>query len=224
MTLTHNCNTPWADNNQIDSNSTAPRYGGLTEFGRKVVQEMNRLGMMVDLSHVAYKTMLDAFEVTKAPVIFSHSSVYSLCNHTRNARDDVLEKLKTNGGVIMINFFNSFVTCRADATLNDVKKHIQYVKDKIGVDFVGIGADYDGVSLTPVGLEDVSKYPQLFASLLEDGWTEQELAKLASGNVLRVMKANEDYSAKLKNEPPIDTIIDAKSIDEAGFRNCRIEF
>ena len=129
-----------ADNNQIDSNSTASRYGGLTEFGRKVVQEMNRLGMMVDLSHVAYKTMLDAFEVTKAPVIFSHSSVYSLCNHTRNARDDVLEKLvfmdnclveikmsnilflkKTNGGVIMINFFNSFVTCRADATLNDVK-------------------------------------------------------------------------------------------------------
>ncbi len=93
MTLTHNCNTPWADNNLVDSNSTAPKHNGLTEFGKIVIREMNRLGMLVDLSHVSYKTMLDALDVTRAPVIFSHSSVYSICNHTRNARDDVLMKL-----------------------------------------------------------------------------------------------------------------------------------
>jgi membrane dipeptidase len=93
MTLTHNCNTPWADNNLVDSNSSAARHNGLTEFGKKLILEMNRIGMLVDLSHVSRKTMLDALEISKTPVIFSHSSAYSLCNHTRNVQDDVLKKL-----------------------------------------------------------------------------------------------------------------------------------
>ena len=111
MTLTHNCDVPWATNNKIDGYANASSYGGLTAFGRKVIQEMNRLGMIVDLSHVSYRTMLDALDETKTPVMFSHSSAYSICNHTRNVRDDVLLKLKANNGVIMINFYNSFVNC-----------------------------------------------------------------------------------------------------------------
>ena len=116
MTLTHNCDVPWATNNLIDRFPNASSYGGLTTFGRKVIQEMNRLGMIVDLSHVSHQTMLDALDETKAPVMFSHSSVYSICNHTRNVRDYVLLKLKANNGVIMINFYNFFVNCNKNVT------------------------------------------------------------------------------------------------------------
>lgn len=125
MTLTHNCNLPWAIQNQVDGwpNATLYRDKGLTEFGRKVVLEMNRLGMMVDISHVSYRTMLDALETSKAPVIFSHSSVWAICNHTRNVRDDVLRELKENRGIIMINFFNGFIKCDGSdvaPTIDDV--------------------------------------------------------------------------------------------------------
>lgn len=113
MTLTHNCDVPWATNNLIDRFPNATLYGGLTSFGRTVIQEMNRLGMIVDLSHVSHQTMLDALDESKAPVMYSHSSVYALCNHTRNVRDDVLLKLKANNGVIMINFYNGFINCNS---------------------------------------------------------------------------------------------------------------
>ena len=169
MTLTHNCDVPWATNNRVDRLSNASAYGGLTQFGRKVIKEMNRLGMIVDLSHVSYQTMKDALDESKAPVMFSHSSVYSICNSSRNVRDDVLMKLKQNKGIIMINFYNGFVTCDENkGTVMNVVEHLNKVKKLIGIDSIGIGSDYDGVDKTPSGLEDVSKYPNLFEKLLDD--------------------------------------------------------
>lgn len=178
--------------------------------------------MLVDLSHTSYKTMLDALDISKSPVIFSHSCVYSICNSTRNVRDDVLLKLKANNGVIMINFYNNFVTCNNIATLEDVKKHINYVVNITqSYNHVGIGGDFDGVSRTPSGLEDVSKYPNLFASLLADGWSEENLAKLAGGNILRVLEDNEIYSKSVKNQSPEEELIEDAYIINAGHKLCR---
>ncbi|XP_050684203.1 dipeptidase 1-like isoform X2 [Leptidea sinapis] len=183
MTLTHTCNTPWAD-----SSNESPSANGLTEFGEKVVREMNRLGMIIDLSHVGVNTSRAAIRTSRAPVIFSHSSAYSLCPHKRNVPDDILQSLKENGGVIMVNFFPDFVKCAPNATLSDVAEHFHYIKRMIGADHVGIGGDFDGVNRVPRGLEDVSRYPQLFAELLRSGqWTVQELKNVAGLNLLRVM-------------------------------------
>ncbi|XP_045458330.1 dipeptidase 1-like [Melitaea cinxia] len=184
MTLTHTCNTPWAD-----SSNEPPHTNGLTEFGKKVVREMNRLGMLIDLSHVGENTTRAAIRLSKAPVIFSHSSVYSLCPHNRNVPDDIIQLLKENGGLIMVNFFPDFVKCSPNATLSDVAEHFHYIKRMIGADYVGIGGDFDGVNRVARGLEDVSKYPELFAELLRSGqWTVQELKNLAGLNMLRVMR------------------------------------
>jgi membrane dipeptidase len=191
MTLTHNCNTPWADNHQQYSQSNVPKIGGLNKFGKDIILEMNRLGMMVDLSHVSKDVMLDALNVTLAPVIFSHSSSRAVYNVTRNADDEVLLKLKNNGGIIMLNFYPGFIAPRA--TIYDVIAHINHIKSVIGPDHIGLGGDYDGVSSQPVGLEDVSKYPDLFDLLAEDGhgyepWNREDLQKLAGLNLIRVYK------------------------------------
>ncbi|KAL4222111.1 dipeptidase 1 (renal) [Mactra antiquata] len=199
MTLTHSCNTPWADNWHVDE----PGYngtilGGLTPFGKKVVQEMNRLGMIVDLAHVSKKTMIDAIKVSVAPVIFSHSSAFRLCGHHRNVPDDVLYLTKANNGVVMVNFYDKFVVCppnnKPTAELTDVADHIEYIRDIIGVDHVGIGADYDGIPSVTHGLEDVSKYPDLFAELIRRGWSDLDLQKLAGRNVVRVFRKVEEYT------------------------------
>ncbi|MEU3649040.1 dipeptidase [Lentzea sp. NPDC034063] len=221
MTLTHNDNTPWAD-----SATDQPEHGGLTEFGRDVVREMNRIGMLVDLSHVAPSTMHAALETSVKPVIFSHSSCRHVADHPRNIPDDVLVKLKANGGVAMITFVPDFVSPRvaewdaalraamtaaganhADmgerkafgekwivehpkpvATLDDVVLHLDHAREVVGVDHLGIGGDYDGVQALPQGLEDVSTYPHLFGALLDKGWSEDDCAKLAGANVLRVLR------------------------------------
>jgi membrane dipeptidase len=219
MTLTHNENTPWAD-----SATDEPVHGGLTEFGRDVVREMNRIGMLVDLSHVAPSTMHDALSVTSKPVVFSHSSCRAVADHPRNVPDDVLGKLGDNGGVCMVTFVPHFVSqAYADwdarvkdamdavgvahndlsarsaflATwaeepprvgLRDVVAHVEHAREVAGIDHIGLGGDYDGVKSLPEGLEDVSCYPDLFGELLERGWGEGELAKLAGGNVLRVLR------------------------------------
>lgn len=239
MTLTHGKNVPWAD-----SATDAPKHDGLTDFGRQVVREMNRLGMIVDLSHVSEATMKDALEATRAPVMFSHSGVRAVNDHPRNVPDGVLPAVKANGGVIMVVFYAAFVDpnlrehglkrtaerARLDALylgnpdgaaaalkawdaanpppstpLGLAADHIDHIKKTIGVDHIGIGGDYDGMDATPVGLEDVTGYPALFAELARRGYTQAELEKISSGNMLRVLKANEAYAVSQKGQPPVET-------------------
>jgi membrane dipeptidase len=219
MTLTHNLNTGWAD-----SATDAPAHGGLTDFGRDVVREMNRIGMLVDLSHVAATTMRDALAVTSRPVVFTHSSCAAITDHPRNVPDDVLAALPANGGVCMITFVPGFVSSAAAewdreihsameaagldhrdvgertafesawtgrpcpaATIADVVAHVEHAREVAGIDHIGIGGDYDGTPELPVGLEDVSCYPALFAALMERGWSDAECAKLAGLNALRAL-------------------------------------
>jgi membrane dipeptidase len=205
MTLTHNGTLDWADSCCDDA-----RNGGLTEFGREVVREMNRMGMLVDLSHTSTETMNDALDVAEAPVIWSHASARGVHDHARNVPDQVLRRLPDNGGVVMVTFVPGFVTESEQATLADVADHIDHVANVAGVDHVGIGSDFDGIDSTPVGLEDVSTYPALFAELSRRGWSEEDLAKLAGENVLRVMRESEAVARRLQRERPPST----KTIEE----------
>ncbi len=230
LTLTHNLNVPWAD-----SATDEPAAGGLTAFGREVVGEMQRLGMLVDLSHVSAAVMRDAFDAAEAPVIFSHSSARALCDHPRNVPDDMLARLAGNGGVCMVTFVPSFVSpaCREwelefvaelrrrgldhqdfsvwrrllpefaathprpAATLSQVADHADHVREVAGVEHVGLGGDYDGTDELPDGLQDVSCYPALVAELLDRGWSEADCGRLASGNILRVMREAQAASAAI---------------------------
>ncbi|CAG0881811.1 unnamed protein product [Darwinula stevensoni] len=197
MTITHNCDTPWAE--WHNEGETSHNVTGLTAFGEQVVREMNRLGMMLDLSHVSTQTMKDALRVTEAPVMFSHSSAFALCNETRNVPDDVLQQVKANGGVVMVNFFNKFISCGLNASVDDVIDHINHIRKVAGVDHVGLGSDFNGISLTPVGLEDVSKFPNLLKKLAESKdpmWNEEDLKKLAGLNILRVMRRVEQVEMR----------------------------
>ncbi|CAL7944393.1 unnamed protein product [Xylocopa violacea] len=218
MTLTHMCNTPWADSSLVNDSAVH----NLTEFGAAVIYEMNRLGMLVDLSHVSHNVMRHVLLRTKAPIMFSHSSAFSVCHNYRNVPDDVLHMVKKNNGVVMVNFYSGFVNCNSsrNATIQDVVDHINYIRNLIGADYVGIGADYDGVSSMPEGLEDVSKYPDLFDRLYESNvnprWTKEELEKLAGRNLIRVFKAVEEVRDTLaKSEHPRQDIINARDIYNA---------
>nr|CAH7713255.1 unnamed protein product [Callosobruchus chinensis] len=183
LTITHSCDTPWATGQDSKTDD------GLSEFGRSVVKEMNRLGMIVDLSHTSVNTAKQALNVSSAPVIFSHSSAYSLCNTSRNVPDDVLRLIAHNGGVIMVNFYTYHVTCNKTATIQDVINHINHIRSVAGISHVGIGAGYDGINMTPSGLEDVSRYPYLLAELLGDpSWSESDIVALAGQNLLRVFE------------------------------------
>jgi membrane dipeptidase len=232
LTLTHNVTLDWAD-----AAADSARHGGLTEFGREVVREMNRLGMLVDLSHVSPGTMSDALDVAVAPVIFSHSSARALTDHTRNVPDSILRRLPKNGGAVMVTFVPAFVSqevadweaaagaegkrleavgdsvererlasewraahSRPQATLAQVADHIEHVRKVAGVDHVAIGSDFDGITETPVGLGDVSTFPQLFAELIRRGWSDDDLRKLAGNNLLRVLRAAESTAARLRRE------------------------
>ncbi|KAI8383027.1 membrane dipeptidase-domain-containing protein [Blakeslea trispora] len=200
MTLTHNCHTPWAES-CCDPNPPPFDKGlGLTEFGKNIVLEMNRLGMMVDISHVAHATMHAVLNTTKAPVLFSHSSSHALCNIERNVPDTVLQRLDETDGVVMVNFYNYFVQCdpTKEATLKDVADHIEYIASVAGRQRVGIGADFNGIEKTPIGLEDVSKYPDLFAELIQRGWSDHDLVGLAGKNLLRVWSKVEKVSKSLQ--------------------------
>jgi len=230
LTLTHNDNVPWAD-----SATDEPVLGGLSPFGREVVREMNRLGMLVDLSHVSADTMRDALEVAQAPVLFSHSSARAVCDHPRNVPDDVLARLADNGGVCLVTFVPKFVSPavrewdletrdaaevagvdvhdepaydafvdertlshpRPSATIDDVVAHCEHVRDVAGPRHVGLGGDYDGVDVQPVGLEDVSGYPRLLAALAERGWSDADLGALTGGNALRVLGEAERCSHEI---------------------------
>jgi len=227
MTLTH-----WETIDCADAATDSAKHGGLTPFGEEVVREMNRLGMLVDLSHVSDATMVDAIRVSRAPVFYSHSSARALCNHVRNVPDSILKMVRANGGVVMVNFNPGFVseavrvyedsmarraralraagvdtTAVADslkgwavrgpkATLSQVADHIEHIRDVAGVDAVGLGSDFDGITEVPVGLEDVSKFPDLLAELLRRGWSEQDIRKVAGLNALRVLRAAEGAASK----------------------------
>jgi len=239
MTLTHNVTLDWADA-ALDT----AKHGGLTPFGKEVVREMNRLGMLVDLSHVSPGVMSDALTTSEAPVIFSHSGARALVNHRRNVPDSILRRVPANGGVVMVPFVTSFVSkavwehdsaqdafaadlkhrypadsaSRAKelatwnaahptpkATLKDVADVIEHVRQVAGVDHVGIGSDFDGITDVVVGLEDVSKFPDLFAELARRGWTESDLRKLAGDNLLRAFAQAEAVSQRLRRERPAST-------------------
>jgi len=195
LTLTHNGTLDWAD----AANDEA-RHGGLTEFGKEVVREMNRLGMLVDLSHTSPDAMHDALDVSAAPVIWSHADARALNDNPRNVPDDVLRRVPANGGVVMVTFVPGFLTSRPQATIADVADHIEHVVKVAGIDHVGIGSDFDGISSTPAGLEDVSTYPKVFAELSRRGWSEDDLAKLAGENVLRAWRQAEEVARRLQRE------------------------
>lgn len=222
MTLTHSETLEWAD-----SATDLPRSDGLSPFGEEIVREMNRLGMLVDISHVSPATMMDALRVSKAPVIFSHSSARAIADHPRNVPDEVLRELPKNGGVVMINFFSGFVVPESakrlvelselrrelkskypgdkEAQEREIKQwqvknpypageaeivvdHIEHVIRVAGIDHVGLGSDYDGISKLPVGMEDVSKYPVITELLLRRGYDEEAIHKVLSGNAMRVLR------------------------------------
>ena len=211
LTLTHNGTLDWAD-----AAGDEHVHGGLTEFGKEVVREMNRLGMLVDLSHTSVETMNDALDVAQAPVMWSHADTKALRDVGRNVPDQVLRRLPDNGGVIMITFVPSFLTDNDEATIADVANHIEHVVEVAGIDHVGIGSDFDGITSTPVGMEDVSTYPELFAELSRRGWSEADMAKLAGENILRVMREAEEAARRIQRErgPSMATIeeLDGKKV------------
>ena len=235
MTLTHSDNIDWAD-----SATDEPAVGGLTTFGAEVVREMNRLGMLVDLSHVHDLTMHDALDVSDAPVIFSHSSARGVTNHPRNVPDDILQRLPEKDGIVMVTFLSNYVDTLfmeyverlmperdrltelypnddaavqagilawrqanpppTNATIADVADHVDHIRDTIGIDYIGIGGDYDGTTFLPEGLHDVSTYPALFVELLRRGYSDNDIRKIAGQNFLRVFRKAEAVAARLQKE------------------------
>jgi membrane dipeptidase len=233
MTLTHTENNDWAD-----SSGDKPRHHGLTPFGEKVVLEMNRLGMLVDLSHVSDDTMRAALKVTKAPVIFSHSSARAICNHPRNVPDDILKLTAENRGVVMVCFVPGFVVQRESTdldawekendrlkkvfpndtakveqgikewrashppprrgTISDVADHIDHIREVAGINYIGLGSDFDGFRGGIDGLDDVSGYPALLVELLRRGYSKIDLEKIAGLNVLRVLRAAEVVATEMR--------------------------
>lgn len=206
MTLTHACNTPWVDAAQVESGNFPPRANGLTEFGGRIVREMNRLGMMVDLSHVSSDAMRQAIQASLAPVIFSHSGARAVGSNPRNVPDDVLEMVREKGGIVMVNFYPCFLidNCGStNATVKDVVRHINHIRRVAGVDHIGLGGDYAGIDFTPVDLPDVSAYPKVFEALIEDGefeWTDEDLAKVASRNLISTFRQVEAVRDRLAEE------------------------
>ncbi|KAF2200812.1 hypothetical protein GQ43DRAFT_417184 [Delitschia confertaspora ATCC 74209] len=233
-TLTWNCHNAYADaalesDANMEPRVAVPYWGGLSPAGIDAVVEMNRMGMIVDLSHVSKDTMKDVligpdngdFAGSLAPPIFSHSSAYSICPHPRNVPDDVLQMVKKRNSLVMVNFSPSFISCvpsnssnsssglpdfyPPNATLHQVVRHIRYIGELIGYDHVGIGTDFDGIDSTPVGLEDVSKFPDLVAELLKQGVTDGDVAKVVGRNLLRVWKEVDEVAEKLQRSiPPLE--------------------
>ena len=232
MTLTHSDTLSWAD-----SATDETEHDGLNRFGEAIVQEMNKIGMIVDLSHVSEATMHDALDISTAPIMFSHSSARSVANHVRNVPDTVLKRMKDNDGIVMVNFFSGFVDPEAaeimsnmfdvsrelrkkheedeqynaamarwraanpypPGTIHDVVDHIDHLVRVAGINHVGIGSDYDGVSKLPMGLEDVSTYPRITQLLLDRGYCRRDIDKIMSGNMMRVIRQVERVSQSQNN-------------------------
>ncbi|XP_042293699.1 dipeptidase 2-like [Sceloporus undulatus] len=220
LTLTPYCNIPWAESSVPEQATFYRHVNGLKAFGKEVVKEMNRLGMIIDLSHTSEATAMSVLAISKAPVIFSHSTTAAFCQNPNNIPDDILQLLKENKGIVMISFNIKFLACgRVSAGVSVVADHYDYIKKKIGSEHLGIGADYDGINIHPVGLEDVSKYPALINELLKRGWSEKELKGILRENFLRVFREVEkvrDASISIKpNEEEIPP--------EMIKNSCRLE-
>jgi membrane dipeptidase len=243
MTLTHTNTNSWADSSGDTDDPKVTRHNGLTPLGKEIVQEMNRLGMMVDISHVADKTFWDALETSSAPLIASHSSCRALTNVPRNMTDDMIKALAKKGGVVQINFNCGFLSqksadaekdsplrakfmaimtdTKADpakrkediaklmeeakrtevrATLEDVVAHIDHVRQIAGIDAIGIGSDFDGITCSPAGLDDVSKFPNLTRALLQKGYSADDIKKIYGGNTLRLMRQVEKVAHDSKSK------------------------
>ncbi|KAI9737836.1 MAG: hypothetical protein M1834_009205 [Cirrosporium novae-zelandiae] len=198
ITFTHNCDNPFAT--AASTVTETGKDGGLTEFGRAAVQEMNRLGMMVDLSHVSHRTMRDVLDITTSPVIFSHTGCYSIVNNYRNAPDDVIVRLKENGGVMMVYFVNRFIKANnpSEATPEDAVDCIFHAVELAGWDHVGIGADFDGTRELPNGIRGVSDYPYLVETMMQRGATDDQVRKFLGENILRAWHQNEINAVKLQ--------------------------
>ncbi|HEX3449007.1 MAG TPA: dipeptidase, partial [Isosphaeraceae bacterium] len=240
MTLTHNSTLDWAD-----AANDAAKHDGLTPFGERVVKEMNRLGMLVDISHVSPATMADALRVSQAPLIASHSSAFAICPSPRNVPDEILKEVTKNGGVVMVNFYSGFVVpesgkmmrkvmdemrtkypdraartkameewFKTDAakmsrgTYRDVADHIDHLVKVAGIDHVGIGSDFDGITMWPVGLDDVSSYPRLTDELLRRGYSETDIHKILGANALRTFRQAGEVAKRLRatTAPEVDEI------------------
>lgn len=217
MSLTHSCNTPWAQS----SSKHHPFYkeqNSLSSFGKAVVEEMNRLGMIIDLSHTSWGTAQAVLNHSKAPVIFSHSSSYAICNNDRNVPDWLLKELNNNQGLIMINLYTHFISCQKEANISLVADHFDHIKKVIGAKSIGIGGDFEGASSFPEGLEDVSKYPALIKELLQRNWTEEELADILRRNFLRIFDEVEKVRDQLVFQRPSEMEI---SVDEVQ-NPCRL--
>ena len=238
MTLTHGKTLSW-----VDSATDAPRHDGLNAFGKDVVREMNRIGMLVDLSHVSEAAMMDALDVAQAPVIFSHSGARAVTGHLRNVPDSVLARMPENGGIVMAVALPWFITedlrqhaasrtaerARLEAlfpglpdtveaqlakwdaenrapvsTISDLADHIDHIRDVAGIDHIGIGGDYDGMPTGPIGMEDVTGYPALFVELAKRGYSQEDLEKIASRNMMRVMREAEAYAASVTDMAPLE--------------------
>lgn len=238
MTLTHGKTLDWAD-----SATDVPKHDGLNTFGKDVVREMNRIGMLVDLSHVSEAAMMDALDVAGAPVIFSHSGARAINGHARNVPDSVLARLPQNGGIVMVVGLPGFLSEKARqwnadraaeearlkalwqgqpdavtsnlaawdaknplplASVSDMADHVDHVRKIAGIDHIGIGGDYDGMPSGPVGMEDVAGYPALFTELARRGYSQADLEKISSRNMMRVLRAAEAYAASQKGKPPIE--------------------
>ncbi len=248
MTITHSRNTPWAD-----SATDTPEHGGLTEFGKDLIREMNRIGMLVDLSHVSEDTMMDALDTTRAPVIFSHSGARAINGHARNVPDSVLERLPQNGGIVMVvglpGFLNeerrqwfsqraaelarqeslyqgqpSIVEAAMEewvaanpepqTPVSQMADHIDHIRSVAGVEYIGIGADFDGMPTGPIGMEDSAGYPALFTELARRGYSQTELELISSLNAMRVLRAAERYSSSVSGMAPIETLIPETAASE----------
>jgi len=196
LTLSHSVNTNWSD-----SSGDTPKHNGLTDFGKDVVRELNRLGMLVDISHVSDKTFWDAMETSKAPLVASHSSLRSISGHPRNMTDDMIRALGGKGGVIMINYSRSFLSDELyQAGLNNVPmaqrptvswekivEHIDHAVKLVGATHVGLGSDFDGTTV-PDGMDDVSMLPKITARLLDMGYGEQDVKNILGENILRLLE------------------------------------
>ncbi|ORY50916.1 dipeptidase 1 precursor [Rhizoclosmatium globosum] len=197
MTLTHSCHTAWAD-----SCSLPPIHNGISSEGHRFIREMNRLGMMIDISHVSADAMRQSIEASKAPVIFSHSSAYSVTPVPRNVPDDVLRMLKDKDGVVMINFMKAYTYTNETTKMRCLGtwEHMSHIKKVVGAQYIGIGADFDGSGIDDFALKDVSKYPELVVELLRRKFTEQEIIGITGSNLLRVMEKVEKVAAKMQKD------------------------